>query len=185
MVHLALTITLFLFCLAVIYGAACDVQTFTIPNHVSYGLIGLFVIYGFLLWLNPPEVYLPPLHRGEFHLPPIAFNVFYGLVVFAFFFVFWRWGWVGGGDVKFVSAISLFMGLDHVLIFVILMSVISLLMVFILKTLPDLSLRYLKRPLPRILLNLIAKIEQHTIPYGLPAAIAALAVIPSVMARDY
>ena len=185
LIHFALTITLFLFCLAVIYGAACDVQTFTIPNRVSYGLVGLFVVYAFLVWLNPPEIYFPQLHKGEFHITPIAMNVLYGLVVFAFFFVFWRLGWVGGGDVKFVSAISLFMGLDHVLIFVVLMSVISLLMVFILKSLPNLSLLYIKRPLPHIILNLIAKVEQRTIPYGLPAAMAALIVIPSVMSSNY
>ena len=185
MVHFALTITLFLFCLAVIYGAACDLQTFTIPNRVSYGLVGLFVVYAFLIWLNPSEIYFPQLHRGEFHIPPIAMNVFYGLVVFAFFIVFWQLGWVGGGDVKFVSAISLFMGLDHVLIFVVLMSIISLLMVFILKSLPNISLIFLKRPLPGIILNLITKVEQHTIPYGLPAAIAALILIPSVIANIY
>ena len=185
MVHFALTITLFLFCLAVIYGAACDLQTFTIPNRVSYGLVGLFVVYAFLIWLNTTEVYFPQLHKGEFHIPPIAFNIFYGLVVFVFFVVFWRLGWVGGGDVKFVSAISLFMGLEHVLIFVILMSLISLLMVFILKSLPKLSLLYLRLPLPVVILNLITKVEQHTIPYGLPAAIAALIVIPSVIASVY
>ncbi len=185
MVHFALTFTLFLFCLAVVYGAACDVRTFTIPNRVSYGLVGLFVIYGFLVWLNTPEIYFPQMHNGELHIPPIAINVLLGLVVFVFFIVFWKVGWVGGGDVKFVSAISLFMGLDYVLIFVILMSVISLLMVFVLKSLPDISLLYLKRPLPNIILNLISKVKQRTIPYGLPAAIAALILIPSVIAKIY
>ena len=185
MVHLALTITLFLFCLAVAYGAACDVRTYTIPNRVSYGLVGLFTIYAFLVWLNPPEIYFPQLHKGEFHLPPIALNVFYGLVVFAFFFVFWRIGWVGGGDVKFISAISLFMGLDDVLAFVVLMSVIALLMVFVLKAIPLINMQLGNRPLPKFLAKMIEKINERQIPYGLPAAMAALALIPDVMARVY
>ena len=185
MFHVALTITLFLFCLAVVYGAACDVQTYTIPNRVSYGLIGLFVIYAFLVWLNPTEIYFPQLHKGEFHFPPIAFNVLYGLAVFAFFFVFWRIGWVGGGDVKFVSAISFFMGFDDVLPFVVLMSVISLLMVFILKTIPLINMQLGNRPLPKALAKMIDKINERQIPYGLPAAMAALALIPDVMARVY
>ena len=112
-------------------------------------------------------------------------NVFYGLAVFIFFFVFWRLGWVGGGDVKFVSAISLFMGLDHVLLFVILMSAISLVMVFVLKSLPNIYLQIIKRSPPAIILNLISKVEQRKIPYGLPAAIAALILIPSVVASIY
>ncbi len=185
MFHGALTITLFLFCLAVVYGAACDVQTYTIPNRVSYGLIGLFVIFAFLVWLNPHEIYFPQLHKDEFHLPPIAFNVLYGLAVFAFFFVFWRIGWVGGGDVKFVSAISFFMGLDDVLPFVILMSVISLLMVFILKSIPMINARLGNFVLPAFLTKMIEKIHRRQIPYGLPAAMAALALIPDVISRVY
>ena len=184
-IHSALTITLFLFCLAVVYGAVCDVQTFTIPNRVSYGLVGLFVIFAILVWLNPHEIYFPQLHEGGFHIPPILMNVFYGLAVFIFFFVFWQLGWVGGGDVKFVSAISLFMGLDHVLLFVILMSAISLVMVFVLKSLPNIYLQIIKRSPPAIILNLISKVEQRKIPYGLPAAIAALILIPSVVASIY
>ena len=180
MIHLALTFTLFVFCLAVIYGAICDVRTYTIPNRVSYGLVGLFVVYAVLVWLNTP--YFP--HIG-FHIPPIVFNVIYGFVVFVFFIVFWKLGWVGGGDVKFVSAISLFMGLDDVLAFVILLSVISILMLFILKALPVISVILWNGRLPLFINNMISKLEQRAIPYGLPAAIAALIVIPVVFAKIY
>ena len=101
MIHFAITAILFLFCLAVIYGAICDVRTYTIPNRVSYGLVGLFAVFALLVWLNTPDLY----HMG-FYIPPILLNVAYGFAVFIFFLVFWKWGWVGGGDVKFVSAVS-------------------------------------------------------------------------------
>ena len=180
MIHFAITAILFLFCLAVIYGAICDVRTYTIPNRVSYGLIGLFAVFALLVWLNTPELY----HMG-FYIPPILFNVAYGFAVFIFFLVFWKWGWVGGGDVKFVSAVSLFMGVEDVVIFVILMSIIAIAMVAVLKALPVLSPFLWKKGMPPFLRNMVLKVEQRAIPYGLPAAMAALIVIPDVMSRVY
>ena len=184
-IHTALSLTLFLFCLAVIYGAISDVRSYTIPNRISYGLIALFIVFAILVSYNPKEIYFPQLHQNSIHIPPIAYNVFYGLVVFGFFIFFWRLGWVGGGDVKFITAISLFMGLDDVLAFVVLLSIISLAMVFILKSIPTVSARLGIHSLPSFLARMIAKIEQRQIPYGVPAAMAALMVIPDVMARVY
>lgn len=180
MIHFAITVILFLFCLAVIYGALCDVRTYTIPNRVSYGLVGLFAVFGTLVWLNTP--YFP--HMG-FYITPILFNVAYGLAVFIFFLVFWKLGWVGGGDVKFVSAISLFMGLDDVVVFVILMSVIALAMVFVLKMLPNLMPMLWHQRMPQFIKNMVSQADNKAIPYGLPAAIAALIVIPDVMSKYY
>jgi prepilin peptidase CpaA len=183
--HFALSLSLFLFCMAVIYGAICDVRTYTIPNGISYGLILLFIVFAILVSLNPKEIYFAELHPNSFHIPPIAYNFFYGLVVFVFFVFFWRLGWVGGGDVKFISAISLFMGLDDVLAFVVLLSVIALAMVFVLKSIPVISVRMGIKSLPQFLANMVAKIQQRQIPYGVPAAMAALIVIPDVFARVY
>ena len=181
-IQTTMTITLFVFCLVVVYGALCDIRTYTIPNRVSYGLLGLFVLFAIQVWLHPKEIYFPELHKDNFHIPPIAFNIFYGLVVFAFFLYFRTLGWVGGGDVKFITAISFFMGLDDVLAFVVLMSVITILMVFILKAIPVINARLGNFPLPAFLEKMIAKIHERQIPYRVPAAMAALAVIPDVMA---
>ena len=178
MIQFALTFTYFLFCLAVIYGAICDVRTYSIPNRVSYGLVGLFVVFATLVWLNTP--YMP--HIG-FHVPPILFNVIYGFVVFIFFTVFWKLRWVGGGDVKFVSAISLFMGLEHVLYFVILMSLLSVAFLMALKIALFWNPYFQGGKWPEFLKQMLRKMEHNAIPYGLPAAIAALIVMPSVMAR--
>src|SRR5207247_9399365 len=90
----ALTATLFLFSLAVIYGALSDVRSYTIPNRVSYGLALLFLVYAALKW---PELLLL-VHLGI------------GLLVFVICLVFWQMRWMGGGDVKFVAAIPMWMG---------------------------------------------------------------------------
>jgi prepilin peptidase CpaA len=179
-IHLALTATFFLFCLAVIYGAICDVRTYTIPNRVPYGLAGLFVVFATLVWLNTP--YMP--HIG-FHMPPILFNVAYGFAVFVFFVVFWKLGWVGGGDAKFVSAISLFMGREHVLPFVILLTIFSLVFFMVLKFLQIMNPLFLGDKLPEFVKNMLLKAEERAIPYGLPAAMSALIMMPNVMAKVY
>lgn len=180
MMHFALGTVYFLFCLAIIYGAICDVQTYTIPNLVSYGLMGLFVCYAGLIYFNTPT--MP--HLG-FYITPILFNVAYGLIVFIFFVVFWKIKWVGGGDVKFISAISFFMGLQDVLIFVVLLSALSVLMLAILKFIVFWNPYFRSGNLPGFLKNMLLKLEDKAIPYGLPAAIAALIVMPDVISQHY
>ena len=44
----AVTTALFLFSVAVIYGALSDIRSYTIPNRVSYGLALLFLVYAAL-----------------------------------------------------------------------------------------------------------------------------------------
>jgi prepilin peptidase CpaA len=123
-------------------------------------------------------------HIG-FYVTPIVFNVAYGFAVFLFFIVFWKLGWVGGGDVKFVSAISLFMGLEHVLLFVILLSIFSLVFVMVLKFLQIMNPLFLDGKLPEFVKKMLLKAEERAIPYGLPAAMSALIMMPNVMAKVY
>ena len=52
--HFAVTAVLFLFCVAVIYGAISDVTTYTIPNWVSYGIALLFFVFAALTWARTP-----------------------------------------------------------------------------------------------------------------------------------
>ena len=126
--------------------------------------------------------YMP--HIG-FYVPPIVFNVAYGFAVFIFFLVFWKLRWVGGGDVKFVSAISLFMGLENVALFAILLSVFALVLVVALKTLQILSPLFWDDRLPEFVRRMVLKADQRAIPYGLPAAISALIVMPNIIAKLY
>ena len=180
MIHFAFTIIYLVFCFLVIYGAFCDMTTFAIPNRISYGLVALFVVFGWLVWFTTPQ--LP--HLG-FYLHPILLNIIYGFVVFVFFVVFWKINWVGGGDVKFVSAISLFMGLEDVLLYVVLFSIFSVVLLAILKFILANNPGFMVGNYPAFLKKMLAKFENKAIPYGLPTAMSALVVMPDVMARLY
>lgn len=157
----ALTATLFLFCLGVVYGALSDIASYTIPNRVSYGLALLFIPYAALQWPDQPLL----LHLGI------------GLFVFIVCFIFWRLRWMGGGDVKFVAAISLWMGPGRILIFMIFLSLLSAVFVALLRFARIWNPYFQGSGWPRFVKQMVQKAEENAVPYGLPAGIAALATL--------
>jgi prepilin peptidase CpaA len=157
----ALTAILFLFCLGVIYGAICDLTTFTIPNRVSYGLVVLFVPYALIGWSHMPVVQ----------------HILLGVVVLAICMVFWKLRWVGGGDVKFLAAISLWMGPDGLLPFMLLLTGISAVFIFILRLARERNDLVQASNWPAVVKHVVQKAEKNVIPYGFPAALAALVVM--------
>jgi prepilin peptidase CpaA len=159
--HAALAATLFLFSLAVIYGALSDIRSYTIPNPVTYGLALLFVVYAALSWTELP----------------IAVHLGIGLFVFIICLVFWKLGWMGGGDVKFVAAISLWMGPQRILVFMIFLSLFSLVTVTLLKFARTWNPYFQSSGWPDWIKQMVRKAEENAVPYGLPAAIAALATM--------
>jgi prepilin peptidase CpaA len=167
--ELLLTATFFAFGLAVIYGALSDVATYTIPNWVSYGLAGLFALFAALTWERTPVL----LHVGI------------GLAVFIICFVYWKLGWLGGGDVKFVGAISLWMGPANILPFLIFLAMLSAFLVLFLHYARLWGEHFQGIRLPEFLKRMIRKGEEKVCPYGLPAAIAALLVAPRLIAGVY
>jgi prepilin peptidase CpaA len=164
-----LTATFFAFCLAVIYGALSDVATYTIPNWVSYGLAALFVVFAALTWDRTPVL----LHAGL------------GLAVFLICIVFWKLGWLGGGDVKFVGAIALWMGPANILPFLILLAALSGVFVLLLQYGRRWNAYLQGSRLPEFVKRMIRKAEENACPYGLPAAIAALIVAPGLITDVY
>ena len=77
-----------------VYAAAVDVSRFEIPNSVSVVIAGLGLVHGLLLphfgW------------TGHLLAPLLMFT--FGLAAFAL-------GWLGGGDVKLMTAVSVWTGL--------------------------------------------------------------------------
>jgi prepilin peptidase CpaA len=175
MLNLALSIVPFLFSLLVLYGALSDLSTFRIPNWVSYGLIGLFAVYSFLTWLNTP--FMPSL---EFRLPPVVPYLIIGLFVFVVSTIFWKLRLIGGGDVKYLTATSLWMGPGLFLIFVVLLTGLALVMVAILKFLRFWNPIFLASRMPDFFKRLLEKVGRNELPYGFPIGLAALAMIPSI-----
>lgn len=152
------TVLLMIFCFAVVYGAVCDVTTYKIPNAVSYGLVLLFFPYAWANWGTLPVL----LHVGI------------GVLVFVMCLVFWQLRWLGGGDVKFVGAIALWMGPDKILVFLILLTVASAIFIAMLKFLYQWNAWFQGSLLPNFVKQLLTKSAERAIPYGLPAAISAL-----------
>ena len=119
--QLTLAAVLFVFCLAVIHGAITDMTTYTIPNWVSYSLVPLFAVYAALRWAQTP----------------VLLHVALGFAVFVICIVFWKLRWLGGGDVKFVGAISLWMGPHKILAFMLLLALGSAVVVSFLRVARD------------------------------------------------
>lgn len=172
----AIPALLLLFCLMQIYGALSDLSTFRIPNWVSYGLVLLFAVFVFVNWLNTP--YMPSM---QFRLPMWAWNVFVGIFVFVVTAVFWKLGHIGGGDVKFLTATSLWMGIERGVYFMLMVSVFALIFLGGIKFLAFWNAWFQASPsVPAFVKRLIDNSEQRKLPYGFPIAVAALMLAPGM-----
>lgn len=150
----------FIFCAAVIYGAICDVRNFTIPNGVSLVLLGDFALYAALAWNETP----------------ILFQLALGVLTFVICFVFWRYRQIGGGDVKFISVLALWMHPQTIGIFFLLLALASVAFIAALRWARQWNAYIQHSHVPALVKSLVDKTEQQVIPYGVPAAISALAV---------
>jgi prepilin peptidase CpaA len=86
-----------IFPLAMAFAAAMDFFTMTIPNRVSILLVACFAIVAFVV--------SPAWDVVSKHLVVAA-------IVFACAIAMFAMGWLGGGDAKLLSAVSLWIGPD-------------------------------------------------------------------------
>ncbi|MHA7774863.1 A24 family peptidase [Roseibium sp. M-1] len=154
---------LVIFPMLVAFGGASDLLTMTIQNRVSLLLVAGFALVAIGTGL--------PLSDWGTHL--LGF-----LPVFVVGFTFFAFGWMGGGDVKFISAISLWIGLTPELgHFMILVSLYGAVL-----TLGIMSMRQMVG-FPHILARQEWFDRLHDnrsgIPYGIAIAVAGLQVYPS------
>lgn len=96
------TALLMSFPVAMAFAAANDLFTMTISNKISLALIALFV---------------PAALVAGFDWQTMAENAGVGMAVLTFGFVLFQFGLLGGGDAKLMAVGSLWMGLAHVLPF--------------------------------------------------------------------
>lgn len=179
MASAALSLIPFLFAFLVILGALSDLASFKIPNGVSYGLVGLYVLQSIVGWMNTP--FMPSL---SFHIPPywigIGINFGIAFVVLVVSVMFWRRGYIGGGDAKYLSATSLWMGPIGVVQYMVILSALALVMALVLKLSARWGFLVHAARLPLFVKRLYAKIEDNQLPYGFPMGIAALLMIPQI-----
>jgi prepilin peptidase CpaA len=157
------TIRLLLFPGLVAFAASSDLFTMTISNKVSLALAGGFFILALAIGMGPSDM---GIHAGA------------GAIVLVVAFVFFTLGWIGGGDAKLAAAISLWLGFDHLLQYLVnaalLGGVLTLLMI---------NFRVL--PLPGFMLRWAWIVRLHQkdagVPYGIALAAAALLVYPDTI----
>jgi len=87
---------------AMAFGAATDLLTMTIPNRLSIGLCAAFFL------LAPVAGF--GWHDILSHMGAGAAMLLAGILLFSL-------GWLGGGDAKILAAAALWLGFDHLVMF--------------------------------------------------------------------
>jgi prepilin peptidase CpaA len=95
--------------LCICYAIVSDFRNLLIPNWITIILTSAFLAFA-ATYMEPGAILV--------HVAVMGF-------VFLVFLVFFIAGWVAGGDVKLIAAITLWMGLEHVINFVLLTSVLG------------------------------------------------------------
>ncbi len=148
------------------YAAASDLLTMRISNRVT-SLVSL----GFVLYAVASGMAWADLSR---HLAAGALTL---LITFFFF----ARGWIGGGDAKLAASTALWIGLGHLLDYLLMASLLGGPL-----TLTILSAR--TYPLPKPVLKLPFAVHLHDartgIPYGIALAAAALLVLQNAVGLD-
>lgn len=149
---------LLLFPAVMAFAAASDLVTMTIPNRLQLVLVASFFALAALTGMPATE---------------IGFHVLAALIVLAVSFVFFSFGWMGGGDAKLAAATALWFGFSQNLIEYLVLSGLYggiLTVALILAR---------AQPVPLIIPGqawLTRLLDQETgIPYGIALALAGLA----------
>jgi prepilin peptidase CpaA len=153
------TARLLLFPALVAFAAASDLLTMKISNWVSLTLVAGFLI-------------LAPL--GGMGLHDILMHIAAGAAVLVVAFACFAIGQVGGGDAKVAASVALWLGFDHLLNYLVYVSLLG-------GALTILLVLFRQWPLPALLLRqtwLNRLHEKSGIPYGIALAFGALIVYP-------
>jgi prepilin peptidase CpaA len=152
-----------LFPLAMAYAAASDLITMTIANWLSLALVGAFL-------LLIPVVGLDTATVGS-HFAAAG-------VVLAASFTCFAFGWIGGGDAKFASAVALWLGWAHLLDFLLTASIFGGGL-----TLLILSFRSIMLPAFAMRQPWLERLhdQRSGVPYGLALSAAALVIYPDTV----
>jgi prepilin peptidase CpaA len=154
------TARLLLFPALMAFAAASDLFTMTISNRVSLALIAGFVALAVLGGMGLHDILL---HFGA------------GAAVLVVAFTCFAMGWVGGGDAKVAASVALWFGFDHLLNYLLYVSLLG-------GALTVLLIQFRQWPLPSLLtgqawLNRLHD-KQSGIPYGIALALGALIIYP-------
>jgi prepilin peptidase CpaA len=146
---------------AVVFAGAMDLFTMTIPNRISLAMVVGFVVLAPLAGLG---------------LGDMAYHAGAGLFVLAVGVLLFIPGWIGGGDAKLAAVISLWLGAEHILPYVLATSIFG-------GVLTLTVLRFRSMPMPAFCLSMPCVVQLHEpkngVPYGIAIAVAALVIFPN------
>lgn len=151
---------LLLFPALMVWAAASDLATMTIPNRLSIVLVGAFGLIA---------------AAGGVSFEAFLMHTAAGALVLAVCFGMFARGWIGGGDAKFAASIALWIGFDTLPDYLVLASLGGGALTFAILFLRD-------HPLPGVAAEWAWLRRLHDpragVPYGVALAGAALAVFP-------
>ena len=153
-----------LYVLCIFYGVLSDARYLVIPNWVSAVLVVSFLPYGLLFW-------------PDFDL---LSHLIIAVIVLCFSFVLYKLNWIGGGDLKLLTAVSLWMGPAHIASFIMLTTLLgALLSLFVIavRWAANVHRSLSSEKLPTIVRRWL---DEGVCPYGIAIGVAALAMVSSV-----
>ena len=148
-------ITLYVGCIS--YAMWTDATRMIIPNEISIILALSFFLFAFL----------------NLELIPTTFHIGVASVVFAITFSCYLMHWMGGGDVKLLSASSIWMGPDHILTFITHVALLGGLLALGAIVLRHAATSSIVGRYPSLSHRLQQSVSRH-IPYAVPIGCAAL-----------
>ncbi|MEM9027784.1 MAG: prepilin peptidase [Pseudomonadota bacterium] len=151
----------FIFC--VCFAVVSDARSLRIANWISLALVGLFAVYALMrfdLWAIPN------------HMMVAAVVLVVGFVLFVL-------RWIGAGDVKFMSALGLWMGPEHIPQFALLTGLGGAVLAIGLLILRQSEQLKIVLPAAAPFKRAIELAEKGVCPYGIAIGFAALMTIPA------
>lgn len=153
-------IRLLMFPALMAFAASSDLFTMTISNRVTLALVGGFIAMALISGMSPGDMFS---HAGA------------GATVLAVTFVFFARGWIGGGDAKLAAATALWLGFDHLVIYLLYASIFGGILTLAM-------IRFRLMPLPQVLAEQEWVKRLHRldggVPYGIALATSALLIYP-------
>src|SRR5260370_11454909 len=157
---LATTMATVIFAFTLVYAGLMDLTTMRIRNGLVLVLLAAYAM-------------LAPL--AGFTVEEIAWSTAIAMGILAVCFVFFAFGWMGGGDVKLLAVTALWLGFDHTPAFLLYTALFCGALSLVVLPLLTVGLpAFLGNPL------LISPLQsdEPALPYGLPVAVAPLAGFP-------
>lgn len=144
----------------IVYACFSDLFRMTISNRLCLAIAGIFFIYAFLAGMPAEQ---------------IGSHLLAGLGVLVISFSLFAFGWIGGGDAKFVAAVSIWLGFAQLWEYIAISSVLGGAL-----TLALLFVRNQALPSPLVRLGWVNRLHdrQTGVPYGIALGIAAILLLP-------